>query len=144
SRSRWYNYDIDLTAEYLIMTDMLGVTPAFKNTTYALHGLCGDGRIRTIDYIISESRRGIISTPVSVALTMMMSRSVSTGNALVISMQAYERDYLTDPYDSGRFYDHSPILGTGMPTGISSHNRVMLEMLSGYFVNEIVKGKAIG
>lgn len=143
SRSRWYNYDIDLTAEYLIMTNMLGITPAFKNTTYALHGLCGDGRIRTIDYIISESRRGLLSTPVSVALAMMMSRSVSTGNALVISMQAYERDYLTDPYASGRFYDHSPILGTGMPTDISSHNRVMLEMLSGYFVNEIVKGRVI-
>lgn len=139
SRSRWYNYDIDLTAEYLIMNDMLGVAPVFNNITYGLHGLCGDGRIRTIDYIISESRRGLLSTPVSVALTMMMSRSVSTGNALVISMQAYERDYLTDPYASGRFYDHSPILGTGMPTDISSHNRVMLEMLAGYFVNSMVK-----
>ncbi|MGS9998273.1 hypothetical protein ACVNHD_22530, partial [Klebsiella pneumoniae] len=25
SRSRWFNYDMDLTAEYLIMTDMLGI-----------------------------------------------------------------------------------------------------------------------
>ncbi|HHN6223544.1 TPA: hypothetical protein ACRRJ9_004207, partial [Klebsiella pneumoniae] len=137
SRSRWFNYDMDLTAEYLIMTDMLGIAPAFNNVTYGLHGLCGDGRIRTIDYNISESRRGLLSTPVSVALTMMMVRRVSTGNALILSMQAYERDYLTDPYASGRFYDHSPRLGTGMPTDISSHNRVMLEMLAGYFVNQI-------
>ena len=141
SRSRWYNYDIDLTAEYLIMSDMLEVSPIFDNITYGLHGLCGDGRIRTIDYIISESRRGIISTPVSVALTMMMKRSVSTCNALLSAIKAYDNDYITDPYGSGRFYDHSPYLASGMPTGISSHNRVILEMLAGYFVNQIVKGK---
>lgn len=78
------------------MTDILGVAPAFNNVTYGLHGLCGDGRIRTIDYNISESRRGLLSTPISVALAMMMDRRVSTGNALTLSMQAYERDYLTD------------------------------------------------
>lgn len=144
SRSRWYNYDMDLAAEYLIMNDMLGGTPAFNNITYGLHGLCGDGRIRTIDYIVSESRRGIISTPVSVALTMMMVRRVSTGNAASQCVKAYKEDYMAQPYAANRFYDHSPRLATGIPTTVSSHNRVMLEMLAGYFVNQLTKGKSVG
>lgn len=144
SRSRWYNYDMDLAAEYLIMNDMLGGTPAFNNITYGLHGLCGDGRIRTIDYIISESRRGIISTPVSVALTMMMVRRVSTGNAAALCVKAYHEDYLTQPYTANRFYDHSPRLATGIPTTVSGHNRVMIEMLAGYFVHQLTKGKSVG
>lgn len=144
SRSRWYNYDMDLAAEYLIMNDMLGGTPAFNNITYGLHGLCGDGRIRTIDYIISESRRGIISTPVSVALAMMMVRRVSTGNAAMQCVKAYREDYMAQPYAASRFYDHSPRLATGIPTTVSSHNRVILEMLAGYFVNQLVKGKSVG
>ena len=143
ARSRWYNYDIDLAPEYLMMTELLGGTALFNNVNYGLHGLCGDGRIRTIDYIISESRRGIISTPVSVALTMMLVRRVSTGNALLACIQAYEKDYLTNPYSSGRFYDHSSRLASGMPTTVSSHNRVMIEMLSSYFVHQITKGRVI-
>ncbi|EPM0675863.1 hypothetical protein WJG06_005558, partial [Klebsiella pneumoniae] len=59
-------------------------------------------------------------------------------------IQAYEKDYLTDPYSSGRFYDHSPRLASGIPTTISSHNKVMIEMLSSYFVHQIAKGKASG
>lgn len=143
ARSRWYNYDMDLAPEYLMMTELLGGTALFNNVNYGLHGLCGDGRIRTIDYIISESRRGIISTPVSVALTMMLVRRVSTGNALLACIQAYERDYLTNPYSSGRFYDHSPHLASGIPTTISSHNKVMIEMMAGYFVHQIAKGRVI-
>lgn len=143
ARSRWYNYDMDLAPEYLMMTELLGGTALFNNVNYGLHGLCGDGRIRTIDYIISESRRGIISTPVSVALTMMLVRRVSTGNALLACIQAYEKDYLTNPYSSGRFYDHSPRLASGIPTTISSHNKVMIEMMAGYFVHQIAKGRVI-
>ena len=143
ARSRWYNYDIDLAPEYLMMTELLGGTPLFNNVNYGLQGLCGDGRIRTIDFILSESRRGIISTPVSVALTMMLVRRVSTGNALLACIQAYEKDFLANPYSSGRFYDHSPRLATGMPTTVSSHNRVMIEMLSSYFVHQIVRGRVI-
>lgn len=143
ARSRWYNYDMDLAPEYLMMTELLGGTALFNNVNYGLHGICGDGRIRTIDYIISESRRGIISTPVSVALTMMLVRRVSTGNALLACIQAYERDYLTNPYSSGRFYDHSPRLASGIPTTISSHNKVMIEMMAGYFVHQIAKGRVI-
>lgn len=143
ARSRWYNYDMDLAPEYLMMTDLLGGTPLFNNVNYGLQGLCGDGRIRTIDYIISESRRGIISTPVSVALTMMLVRRVSTGNALLACIQAYEKDFLTNPYSSGRFYDHSPRLASGIPTNISSHNKVMIEMMAGYFVHQMAKGRVI-
>lgn len=66
---------------------------------------------------------------------------VSTGNTLIISRLTYECDYLTDLYASGRFYDHSRRLGTEMPTDISGHNWIIMEMLAGYFVNEIVKGK---
>ncbi|HCF8481215.1 TPA: hypothetical protein NIV58_001136 [Klebsiella pneumoniae] len=141
ARSRWYNYDMDLAPEYLMMTELLGGTPLFNNVNYGLQGLCGDGRLRGIDFIISESRRGIISTPVSVALTMMLVRRVSTGNALLACIQAYEKDYLTNPYSSGRFYDHSPRLASGIPTTISSHYKVMIEMLSSYFVHQIVKGR---
>ncbi|RRF43957.1 hypothetical protein EAO14_01730 [Klebsiella pneumoniae] len=74
-----------------MMTELLGGTPLFNNVNYGLQGLCGDGRLRGIDFIISESRRGIISTPVSVALTMMLVRRVSTGNALLACVQAYEK-----------------------------------------------------
>lgn len=144
ARSRWYNYDMDLAPEYLMMTELLGGTALFNNVNYGLHGLCGDGRIRTIDYIISESRRGIISTPVSVALTMMLVRRVSTGNALLACIQAYEKDFLTNPYSSGRFYDHSPRLASGIPTTVSSHNKVMIEMMAGYFIHQIAKGKSVG
>lgn len=143
ARSRWYNYDIDLAPEYLMMTELLGGTPLFNNVNYGLQGLCGDGRIRTIDFILSESRRGIISTPVSVALTMMLVRRVSTGNALLACIQAYDKDFLTNPYSSGRFYDHSPRLASGIPTTISSHNKVMIEMMAGYFVHQIAKGRVI-
>lgn len=143
ARSRWYNYDMDLAPEYLMMTELLGGTPLFNNVNYGLQGLCGDGRLRGIDFIISESRRGIISTPVSVALTMMLVRRVSTGNALLACIQAYEKDYLTDPYSSGRFYDFSPRLASGIPTTISSHNKVMIEMMAGYFVHQIAKGRVI-
>lgn len=144
ARSRWYNYDMDLAPEYLMLTELLGGTALFNNVNYGLHGLCGDGRIRTIDYIISESRRGIISTPVSVALTMMLVRRVSTGNAVLACIKAYEQDYLTNPYSSGRFYDHSPRLASGIPTTISSHNKVTIEMLSSYFVHQIAKGRTLG
>ncbi|MEZ3661608.1 hypothetical protein QQX82_22405 [Klebsiella variicola] len=144
ARSRWYNYDMDLAPDYLMMTELLGGTPLFNNVNYGLQGLCGDGRLRGIDFIISESRRGIISTPVSVALTMMLVRRVSTGNALLACVQAYEKDYLTNPYSSGRFYGFSPRLASGIPTTISSHNKVMIEILSSYFVHQIAKGKASG
>lgn len=144
ARSRWYNYDMDLAPDYLMMSELLGGTPLFNNVNYGLQGLCGDGRLRGIDFIISESRRGIISTPVSVALTMMLVRRVSTGNALLACVQAYEKDYLTNPYSSGRFYGFSPRLASGIPTTISSHNKVMIEMLSSYFVHQIAKGKASG
>ncbi|HFQ6936179.1 TPA: hypothetical protein ACHSNL_001793 [Klebsiella variicola] len=143
ARSRWYNYDMDLAPEYLMMTELLGGTALFNNVNYGLQGLCGDGRLRGIDFIISESRRGIISTPVSVILTMMLVRRVSTGNALLACIQAYEKDYLTNPYSSGRFYDFSPRLASGIPTTISSHNKVMIEMMAGYFVHQIAKGRAI-
>lgn len=144
ARSRWYNYDMDLAHEYLMMTELLGGTPLFNNVNYGLQGLCGDGRLRGIDFIISESRRGIISTPVSVALTMMLVRRVSTGNALLACVQAYEKDYLTNPYSSGRFYDFSPRLASGIPKTISSHNKVMIEMMAGYFVHQLAKGRVVG
>lgn len=144
ARIRWYNYDMDLAAEYAVLCDMINQTPLFNNANYGMHGLTGDGRMRTIDYLISESRRGIISTPVSVAVTMMMNRRVSTANALIKALDVFDKDYLTNPYDSIRLYDHDPRLASGMPTGITSHNRVLLEILAGYFINQIVKGKYVG
>lgn len=137
--NHWVNYEAEFSAVYASVCRLLKIQPSFDNTNYLISALAGDGRIRNIDFNISESRRGIISSPIMLAAYLMFDKRVSTVNALSAALDAYERDWFASSSNRAfRFYDHETALLNDLYPKISSHHALVINKASEVLMHKLI------